>query len=136
MKNGLALVGKKKFHLAAAFLICGKDIKGAVQIILTRCNDPCLCVLICKTMDPKNETKIVDQVVATIMRRATEFNDPYLANMGLWIKREFVQAVNQMMPSEDKKHVNIMRHNVAEFDISALEEKILEDKPEQEDKEE
>lgn len=58
------------------------------------------------------------------MKRAHDFNDPYLANMGLWIKREFVQAVNQLMPTEDKKHVNIMKHNVIEFDISATKQQV------------
>ena len=41
-----------------------------------------------------------------------------MANIGLWLKQDYIKAVNILAPTEDKKYVNIMNNSITEFDLA------------------
>lgn len=99
-KNAAALVPKKKFHLSMGFFLLGQDLQGAVQIALSRTKDPVLAVLMCKIHDPANEKKVIDGLLdSEFIKRGEAMNDPYLMSTGMWLRKEFLKAVNLLSPT-------------------------------------
>lgn len=98
----MALVPKKKFHLACGFFLLANDLHGAIQIAINRTKDTNLAVLMCKIHDPQNETKEIDLLLTDdFIKRGETLNDPYLINIGLWLKKDFVKAVNMLAPEKE-----------------------------------
>jgi hypothetical protein len=70
-------------------------------------------------MDPDNKKQVINALVTQrFIWRGEKFNDPYLANIGLWLKQDYIKAVNILAPTEDKKYVNIMNNSITEFDLA------------------
>jgi hypothetical protein len=45
-------------------------------------------------------------------------NDPYLINIGMWLKKEFLKAVNMLSPVTEDNCLNyIFKPNAAEFNL-------------------
>lgn len=98
----MALVPKKKFHLACGFFLLANDLKGAIQIAVDRTQDPILGVLMCKIHDPQNETKNIENLLEQqFVKRGESLNDPYLINVGFWLQKQFIKAVNVLSPSQE-----------------------------------
>ena len=52
------------------------------------------------------------------MQRGEKFNDPFLINIGFWLKKEFVKSVNQLAPeNEDSGLAYFYKNDVKEFDL-------------------
>jgi len=50
-----------------------------------------LAVVICRLQDPNNEKKQMDLIAEKyFIERGTLFNDPYLKNLGKWLKKDYV----------------------------------------------
>ena len=73
----------------------------------------------CRIFDPENGTGEIDKVAQKwFIERGEKFNDPFLINIGYWLKKEFVQAVNQLSPTMEDNCLNYLYNNtVAEFDL-------------------
>lgn len=118
-KNAMALVGKKKYHLACSFFLLAQDLQGAVQVAIERCQDPVLAVLMCRIQDPKNETKVLTKMVEQhFIQRGTKFNDPYLRSLGMWLTKDFVKAVNELNPIDKSTNYEFLLQQVPEFDLT------------------
>lgn len=45
-------------------------------------------------------------------------NDPYLINIGMWLKKDFLKAVNMLSPATEDNCLNyIFKPNAAEFNL-------------------
>ena len=73
----------------------------------------------CRIFDPENETKEIDKVADKwFIERGEKFNDPFLINIGYWLKKEFVKAVNQLSPTMEDNCLGYLYDNsVAEFNL-------------------
>jgi len=118
-KNAVALIPKKKYHLAIAFFILAKDIKSACLVAVDRCQDPVLAAMMCRLNDPANEKGEITKVIEPwFIKRGEQFNDPYLSSIGNWLNKDFVKAVNVLSPlKEDDKVSKILNNEVAEFNL-------------------
>ena len=78
-----------------------------------------MAVLLCKIYDPQNEKKAIDSVLdQDFIKRGETMNDPYLINIGMWLKKEFLKAVNMLSPAtEDNCLKYIFKPNAAEFNL-------------------
>jgi hypothetical protein len=47
-KNAMVLMSRQNFHLAAAFFLLANNVKSALQVAISRLNDPILGILICR----------------------------------------------------------------------------------------
>jgi hypothetical protein len=46
-------------------------------------------------------------------------NDPYLINIGMWLKKEFLKAVNMLSPAkEDDCLKYLCKHTASDFNLS------------------
>jgi hypothetical protein len=81
--------------------------------------DPTLAVLVCKIFDPQNEKKTLDTVLDNeFIKRGEHMNDPYLMNIGMWHKKEFLKAVNTLSPErEDDCLKFIFKPSSSEFNL-------------------
>jgi len=95
----------------------------AVQVALDRLKDPVLAILMCRIQDPEAKTGCLDKLLQQwFIERGLQFNDPFLMNIGYWLKKEFVTSVNQLDPNkEDSCIAYLGRNDVAEFDLSSAE---------------
>ena len=91
----MALIAKQKNHLACSFLLLGGKLDSAVQVCLERLKDPVLAILICRIQDPEGKTGVLNTLLDKwFIERGEKFNDPFLTNIGFWLKKEFVKSVN------------------------------------------
>ena len=76
-------------------------------------------MLLCRIFDPENSTGELDKVAQKwFVERGEKFNDPFLINIGYWLKKEFVKAVNQLSPTMEDNCLGYLYNNtVAEFDL-------------------
>ena len=120
-KNGMALVGKQKFHVACAFLILAEKLDSAVQVALDRLNDPVLAVLMCRITDPEDKSGCLDKVLTKwFIERGNKLNDPFLVNIGFWLKKEYIKSVNMLNPKKEESAIGYFYQNdMIEFNLSA-----------------
>ena len=98
-KNAIALVAKQKFYVAISFMLLAEKLDIAMQVALDRLKDPVLALLMCRIWDPENKKEQLGPLLDKwFIERGTKFNDPYLMNIGYWLKKEFVKSVNQLAP--------------------------------------
>ena len=115
----MALVAKQKYHLACSFFLLAQKLETAVQVALDRMHDPVLAILMCRISDPEGKTGCLDQLLQKwFIDRGARFNDPYLMNIGFWLKKEFVKSVNQLAPDVEDSCIDyIYKNDVVEFDL-------------------
>ena len=94
-KNAIALVAKQKFYVAISFMLLAEKLDVALQVALDRLKDPILALLMCRVWDPEGKKGCLEGLLDKwFIERGTKFNDPYLINIGFWLKKEFVKSVN------------------------------------------
>ena len=118
-KNGMALIAKQKNHLACSFLLLGDKLGSAVQVALDRLKDPVLAILMCRVHDPLGKTGALNALLDKwFIERGEKFNDPFLTNIGFWLKKEFVKSVNQLAPDKEDSCLSYFyKNDVSEFDL-------------------
>lgn len=118
-KNGMALIAKQKNHLACSFLLLGDKLGSAVQVALDRLKDPVLAILMCRVHDPLGKTGALNTLLDKwFIERGEKFNDPFLTNIGFWLKKEFVKSVNQLAPDKEDSCLSYFyKNDVSEFDL-------------------
>lgn len=115
----MALIAKQKNHLACSFLLLGDKLDSAVQVALDRLKDPVLAILMCRIHDPEGKTGALNTLLDKwFIQRGEKFNDPFLANIGYWLKKEFVKSVNQLAPDKEDNCLSYFyKKEVSEFDL-------------------
>lgn len=88
---------------------------------MDRLNDPVLAVLMCRIHDPENKTGSLDKVLTKwFIERGNKFNDPFLVNIGFWLKKEYIKSVNMLNPTKEESAISYFyKNDVTEFNISA-----------------
>ena len=115
----MALIAKQKNHLACSFLLLGDKLDSAVQVALDRLKDPVLAILMCRVHDPLGKTGALNSLLDKwFIGRGEKFNDPFLTNIGFWLKKEFVKSVNQLSPDKEDSCLSYFyKNDVNEFDL-------------------
>ena len=116
----MALIGKQKFHVACSFLLLADKLDSAIQVAIDRLNDPVLAILMCRVQDPENKTGCIDKVLQKyFIERGNKFNDPFLVNIGHWLKKEYIKSINMLNPTKEESAIGYFYQNdVSEFDLS------------------
>ena len=116
----MALVAKQKYHLACSFLLLAEKLEKAVQVALDRLKDPVLAILLCRVSDPEGKTGCLDSLLQKwFIDRGIQFNDPFLMNIGYWLKKEFVNSVNQLSPDKEESGITyIYKNDQTEFNLT------------------
>ncbi len=91
--------------MSAAFFLLGGNVKDAVKIALDKINDAVLALLIArlgekesfgtdgqpeKTEDSWQQKVLLEHYI----QRGERLGDPYLQNIGHWLRKDYVKAVN------------------------------------------
>ena len=86
---------------------------------LDRLRDPVLAILMCRIQDPEGKTGCLDKLLDKwFIERGEKFNDPFLMNIGFWLKKEFVKSVNQLGPTQEDSCLSYFyKNDMAEFDL-------------------
>ena len=118
-KNAMALVPKKKYLLACGFFILANDLVGAANVAIDRLKDPTLALMMCKIHDPTNETKQIDRILDNeFIKRGEILNDPYIPNIGFWLKKDFLKAVNLLSSEKEGDGLTFMLNSASiEFNL-------------------
>lgn len=108
----MALVSKLKYHLACSFLLMAEKLDLAVGVALERLKDPVLAILMCRIIDPDGKTGCLSKLCDKwFIERGQQFNDPFLINIGYWLKKEFVKSVNQLAPEKQDSCLTFIYKN-------------------------
>mmetsp|Transcript_24687 Transcript_24687/g.33021 ORF Transcript_24687/g.33021 Transcript_24687/m.33021 type:complete len:82 (-) Transcript_24687:4199-4444(-) len=75
----------------------------------------------CRIHDPEGTTGCLDKLLQKwFIDRGTQFNDPFLMNIGYWLKKEYIKSVNLLNPTQEESAISYLyKNNVVEFDLSA-----------------
>ena len=51
--------------------------------------------------------------------RGNQFRDPFLVNIGYWLKKEYIKSVNMLNPTKEESAINqFYKNDVSEFDLT------------------
>ena len=86
---------------------------------LDRLKDPVLAIMMCRIQDPEGKTGCMNSLLDKwFIERGEKLNDPFLTNIGFWLKKEFVKSVNQLSPEKEDSCLSYFyKNNVSEFDL-------------------
>ena len=95
------------------------------MVATDRCKDPLLALLICRVVDPENKTGEIEKVTQKwFIDRGEQFNDPFLINIGYWLRKDYIKSVNQLSPDKEDSCLNYFyKKDVREFDLVDQSEK-------------
>ena len=130
-KNALVLMGKKNYFFCCAFFILGGNLRDAVKIALDKMADPILAVLMARlfekeTFDAQGKPKdtLLSQIyLDQFLTRGESLLDPYLQNMGRWLRKEYLKAVN-VFAVDPGRQSNIQHLLVNNTDFNILHTKL------------
>jgi hypothetical protein len=108
LKNAFALLGKQRFHHAAAFFLLSGSLKDAMEIILSKLEDLQLAILIGRLYDGASENfpPCVQAILKTHVLGFDEQNavdlsqanpDPFLRSIGHWILKDYEASLTTLL---------------------------------------
>jgi hypothetical protein len=109
LKNAFALLGKQRFHHAAAFFLLSGSLKDAMEIILSKLEDLQLAILIGRLYDGATENfplcvqNILKDNVLGFGENGDEIDlhrahpDPFLRSIGHWILKDYEASLTTLL---------------------------------------
>lgn len=115
----MILMSKKNYMLSIAFFLLANNVKSAVQVAIGRLNDPVLAVLICRIMEGDDSEELKQIYQEQFIDRGEKLNDPYLINIGKWLRKEFIKAVNVFAIDSSKQNniVHMFKDRLDNFNL-------------------
>ena len=95
-KNAMVLVGRKNYTLAMAFFLLAGKVKDAVSVAIDRMKDLSLAILICRIIEGEDSQLLKDLYQKYCVDIGTKNEDVWLVNIGLWWRKEYIDAVNAL----------------------------------------
>ena len=109
LKNAFALLGKQRFHHAAAFFLLSGSLKDALEIILGKLEDIQLAILVGRLYEGGNDNN-PPSVVAILKKYILGGNedneeydlslahpDPFYRSMAYWIVRDYESSLSTLI---------------------------------------
>ncbi|EJD75711.1 hypothetical protein LOAG_17206 [Loa loa] len=120
LKNAFVLMGKQRFHHAAAFFLLAGSIKDAIQIVLRKLQDLQLAIVIVRLCERDYEEQgnllrellckeIFDAEVTDVKyfdATSRANRNPFVRSMAYWHLKEYVRAANTLVDEADHVHLD------------------------------
>jgi len=93
-KSAFTLHSQHRFSLCAAFFILANQPSDAIQVILSKMNDPQLALLVARCMNPTLEENLIKE---SILPMAKKRGDLVLASICHWLVRDYPSSLSALM---------------------------------------
>lgn len=84
LKNAFALLGKRRFEMAAAFFLLGGSLRDAISVCLKQMGDFQLAVAITRIVEGENGPILTDMLKTTIIPMAFKEGNRWLGSWAFW----------------------------------------------------
>jgi WD40 repeat protein len=98
LKNAYALLGKQRYHLAAAFFLLGSSVRDALTVCLANLNDWMLALFVARMMEG-DSSEVVHEIFAQhVLPKATQTGDLSLLSASHWFLHDYRRALTSLVP--------------------------------------
>lgn len=100
LKNAYTLMSKHRFELAAAFFLLGGQLKDCVNICLQKLGDYQLALIVARLVEGEDSPIYKSVLKEYVLPKAQEQHDKFLANIALWLMKDYSESVKTLLPEE------------------------------------